>query len=137
MKVLLIGATGNLGLRLVPALLKHDHVVVAYIRSPQKIESLLSADIYEQLDIVQGDAIDSDKIAKTIDEKDCDGIVNTAGLAAMAPWSHTDLPEIFSAVLDGVQQASLKLGKRKILRLWMLGGFGVLNLPGTEHMLMS
>jgi uncharacterized protein YbjT (DUF2867 family) len=53
MKVLLLGATGNLGSRLVPALLTHNHNVVAYVRSASKLESLIPATVHEQFTIVQ------------------------------------------------------------------------------------
>lgn len=133
MKVLLIGATGNLGLRLVAALLTHGHVVVAYVRSANKLESLLSGSIYSQITVVEGDATDSSLISQTILEHDCDAIVNTAGVAAMAPWKRNNLPEIFSAVLKGVQQAGVQ--RDQPLRAWFLGGLGVLQFPGTDTML--
>jgi nucleoside-diphosphate-sugar epimerase len=133
MKVLLIGATGNLGLRLVAALLTHGHVVVAYVRSVTKLESVLPASVYSQITVVEGNATDSSLIKQTILDHDCDAAINCAGLAAMAPWSKSDLPEIFAAVLKGVQQAGTQ--KSRPLRAWFLGGMGALNFPGTDNML--
>jgi len=135
MKVLLIGATGNLGLRLVAALLTHGHVVVAYVRSANKLESLLPASIYSQITVVEGNAKDSSLISRAILEHNCEAVVNSAGLAAMAPWKRNDLPEIFSAVLKGVQQAGVQ--RNKPLRAWFLGGLGVLQFPGTDTMLSN
>jgi hypothetical protein len=133
MKVLLIGATGNLGLRLVAALLTHGHGVVAYVRSANKLESLLPASVHGQITVVEGDATASSLIKQTILDHDCDAAINCAGLAAMAPWSKSDLPEIFSAVLKGVQQAGAQ--RNEPLRAWFLGGMGALNFPGTDNML--
>jgi nucleoside-diphosphate-sugar epimerase len=130
MRVLLIGATGNLGVRLIPALLTHGHGVVTFVRSSEKLESLLPASIYQQITIVEGNAKDASAIKRAILDAGCDAVVNTAGCAAVAPWSHTDLPVIFRAVLDGVQEASLE--RRQPLRVWFLGGQGVLNYPGSE-----
>lgn len=135
MKVLLIGATGNLGLRLVAALLTHGHVVVAYVRSANKLESLLPASIYSQITVVEGNAKDPSSISRTILEHNCEAVVNSAGLAAMAPWKRNDLPEIFSAVLKGVQQAGVQ--RNNPLRAWFLGGLGVLQFPGTDTMLSN
>jgi len=135
MKVLLIGATGNLGLRLVAALLTHGHVVVAYVRSTNKLESLLPESIYSQITVVEGNATDSSLVSRTILERDCDAVVNCAGVAAMAPWKRNNLPEIFSAVLKGVRQAGATTNKP--LRAWFLGGLGVLHFPGTDVMLSS
>jgi nucleoside-diphosphate-sugar epimerase len=135
MKVLLIGATGNLGLRLVAALLTHGHVVVAYVRSANKLESLLPASIYSQITVVEGNATDSSQISRAILEHDCEAVVNSAGQAAMAPWKKNNLHEIVSAVLKGVQQAGAR--RSKPLRAWFLGGFGVLHFPGTNTMLSN
>lgn len=132
MKVLVIGATGNVGLRLVAALLTHNHQVVAYVRSAPKLESLVPEPIYKRLTVVEGSAKDSAAVKKAILENDCDAVVNSAGLAAMAPWGTSDLPEIVRAVVEGIRAAGEERGKP--LRAWFLGGLGVLHFPGTETM---
>ncbi|KIV85770.1 hypothetical protein PV11_01429 [Exophiala sideris] len=132
MKVLVLGATGNLGSRLVPALLNHGHSVVAYVRSSSKLESLLSEPIYRQIAVVQGDAKDSAAIKKAILDSGADAVINTAGMAALPPWGKSDLPEIFRAVVQGVQEAGEE--RNKPLRTWFLGGLGVMTFPGTELM---
>ncbi|THX47921.1 NAD(P)-binding protein [Aureobasidium pullulans] len=135
MKILLIGATGNLGLRLVAALLTHGHIVIAYVRSSRKLELLLPSNVYSQIIVVKGDATNTALIKGTILENDCDAVVNTAGVAAMAPWNKSDLPEIFSAVLKAVQQAGSE--RKEPLRVWFLAGLGVLHFPGTNTMLSN
>ncbi|EXJ85637.1 hypothetical protein A1O1_06003 [Capronia coronata CBS 617.96] len=135
MKVLLVGATGNLGIRLVAALLTHDHSVVAFVRSPNKLESLLPISVYRQITVVQGDAKDAASIKKAILDADCDAVVNTAGLAALPPWGKSDLPAIFRAVLNAVQDAGSE--RKRPLRTWFLGGLGVLCFPGSESMLSN
>ena len=135
MKVLLIGATGNLGLRLTAALLTHGHSVVAFVRSSQKLESLLPASVFPQLAVVQGSATDSLAVKKAILDAKCDAVVNTAGLAALPPWGKSDLPAIFRAVLDAVREAGAE--RRKPLRVWFLAGLGVLHYPGSETMLSN
>lgn len=133
MKVLLVGASGNLGLRLVASLLTHRHEVVVYVRSSKKLQALLPASVYSKVAIVEGDATDTTSIERAILENDCEAVVNTAGVAAMAPWKRNNLPEIFSAVLRGTQQAGSE--RDQPLRIWLLGGLGVLNFPGTGTML--
>jgi nucleoside-diphosphate-sugar epimerase len=133
MRVLVIGATGNFGLRLIPALLAHDHQVIAFVRSSSKLENLLPVSLYQQISVVQGSAKDSEAVKNVILEKSCDAIVNTAGLSAVAPWSHTDLPVIFSSVVEAVRAAGESKGRP--LRVWFLGGQGVLNYPGSDVML--
>ncbi|KAF2155512.1 NAD(P)-binding protein [Myriangium duriaei CBS 260.36] len=135
MKVLLLGATGNLGSRLVPALLTHGHSVVAYVRSANKLESLLPGSVYGHIITVQGDAMDTASIKKAIVDNRCDAVINTAGMAAMAPWNKSDLPAIFAAVLKAVREASAET--KSPLRAWFLGGIGVLYWPGTETLLSN
>jgi uncharacterized protein YbjT (DUF2867 family) len=135
MKVLLIGATGNLGLRLVAALLTHGHGVVAFVRSAGKLQSLLPPNVYGQIAVVEGDAKDPASIKRAILDNGCDAVVNTAGLAALPPWGKSDLPVIFRAVVDGVRQAGSE--RQKPLRTWLLAGLGVLHFPGTDTMLSN
>jgi putative NADH-flavin reductase len=135
MHVLVIGATGNLGLRIIASLLTHKHTVVAYVRSSPKLESLLPHSVFSHITVVQGDAKDSTGITNAILSNNCDAVVNTAGLAGVAPWSKGDLPAIFRTVVDGVREAGLE--RKEPLRAWFLGGFGVLHYPGSETMLSS
>lgn len=135
MKVLLIGATGNLGIRLVPALLTHGHSVVAFVRSSNKLESLLPTSVYRQIAVVQGDATDSVSIKRAILDASCDAVVNTAGLAAFPPWGKSELPAIFRAVVDAVREAGSE--RKKPLRTWFLAGLGILYYPGSESMLLN
>ena len=135
MKVLLLGATGNLGSRLVPALLTHGHSVVAFVRSSNKLESLLPPSVYQQITVVQGDATDPISVKGAILDARCDAVVSAAGLAALAPWRKSEFPTIFHAVLDAVREAGME--RKNPLRTWFLGGMGVLYYPGTESMLSN
>jgi uncharacterized protein YbjT (DUF2867 family) len=135
MKVLIIGATGNFGLRLIPALLVHGHHVVAFVRAASKLESLLPETLHRQIRVVQGSAKNSEAVKNAIIDNGCDAVINTAGLSAVAPWSHTDLPEIFRSVVQAVRLAGENRGAP--VRAWFLGGQGVLNFPGTEVMMSS
>lgn len=135
MKVLLAGATGNLGLRLIVALLTHGHTVVAFVRSSSKLESLIPSSVFQQITVAQGDATDSVAIKRTILDNSCEAIINTAGVASLAPWAKSDLPVIFQAVLDGVKEAGLE--RQKPLRTWFLGGLGALYYPGTETLISN
>jgi nucleoside-diphosphate-sugar epimerase len=133
MKVLLIGATGNLGIRLVAALLTHGHSVVAFVRSSSKLESLLPASVFSQIAVVEGNATDSASIKRAILDTGCEAVVNTAGVAALPPWGKSELPVIFHAVLDAVREAGSE--RKKSLRTWFLAGQGVLYYPGSDSML--
>jgi nucleoside-diphosphate-sugar epimerase len=135
MKVLLIGATGNVGLRLIAALLTHNHNVVAFVRSSSKLESLVPQSIYNQITVVQGSATDKIAIKKAILENNCDAIINSAGVAALPPWGTSDLPEIVRAVVEAVKEAGIE--RKSPLRVWLMAGLGVLQFPGSDTLLSS
>ncbi|RMY82657.1 hypothetical protein D0862_11939 [Hortaea werneckii] len=135
MKVLLLGAAGNLGSRLVPALLTHSLTVTCFVRSAGNLRGLLPLTVTDQITIIEGDAKQSAAVKKAILETECDAVINAAGVAAAAPWSKSDLPEIFKAVLQGIQEACVE--RQKPIRVWFVAGMGVLNYPGTEKMISS
>ncbi|RMX78780.1 hypothetical protein D0869_08811 [Hortaea werneckii] len=109
--VLLLGATGNLGSRLVPALLTHGLSVTCFVRSAGKLKGLLPPTVSDQITIREGDAKQSAAVKKAILESECDTVVSAAGVAAAAPWGKSDLPEIFKAVLQGIQEACVERQK--------------------------
>jgi 2-alkyl-3-oxoalkanoate reductase len=62
MKVFVAGASGAMGMRLVPQLLAGSHEVVAMTRSPQKAEGLRALGA----EAVIADALDRDAVAKAV-----------------------------------------------------------------------
>ncbi|EME87087.1 uncharacterized protein MYCFIDRAFT_187035 [Pseudocercospora fijiensis CIRAD86] len=117
MRVLLLGATGNVGSRLLPALKAHGHEAVLFVRSPEKLSREAKA---HTTTIVQGSATDRDAIKTAILSNDCDAVVNAAGLAPMLGQSG-DLPTIFAAVMQATIEAGDQRGRP--LRCWFMSGF--------------
>ncbi|KFZ19162.1 hypothetical protein V502_03797 [Pseudogymnoascus sp. VKM F-4520 (FW-2644)] len=75
MRVLVLGATGKLGSRVLSALL-------AFVRSSSK----LPQHILKKLAAIEcGNAKSTSDVERAIVKNSCDAIVNTAGIAAMAP----------------------------------------------------
>ena len=79
MRILLLGGTGNLGLRLIPALLAHGHEVIAYVRSTFKLRGLVAERLFNAITTHEGDALDSAGVERALRQHDCDAIMNTAG----------------------------------------------------------
>ncbi|KAL9584722.1 MAG: hypothetical protein Q9203_004555 [Teloschistes exilis] len=127
MRVLLLGATGNLGSRILPALLAHNHTVVAFIRSESKLRNLVHSSAVDKCTIVTGDATDATAIEAALVDSRCNALVNTAGLAAIFPWQDPQMQEIEKAVTTAAVGASRKLGYP--MRGWFLGGMTVLDFP--------
>ncbi|CAG8976125.1 hypothetical protein HYALB_00002407 [Hymenoscyphus albidus] len=133
MKVLLLGVTGNVGSRMLPALLARNHQVVAYVRTPSKIPSEAKSKIDS---IVTGSATDSEAIKAAITSHSCDAIVNAAGVAPMTRFhSQGDFSTIFAAV---VKAAALEAGRERggaPIRCWLMSGFGILDSPKKPYMM--
>lgn len=135
MKVLLLGATGNVGSRILPALLAHNHQVVVYVRSERKLRDLIPETILSEVIIVVGDATNSSAISDTLVKNQCDAIVNSAGLANVFPWQAPRMQNIITALVAAGNNASTKLNRP--LRCWLLGGMTVLDIPGSNGTRLS
>jgi uncharacterized protein YbjT (DUF2867 family) len=134
--VLLLGATGNLGRRLIPALLTHSHQTVAIVRSTSKLYSILPPSLlpHPQLTIIQGDATNSEAIAQALRDHTCNAIINAAG-NQVAPWQEPVLEKIMRAVTDAAVDVGRERGEP--LRGWFIGGMGSLVYPGTGGYLIQ
>ncbi|WEW61863.1 hypothetical protein PRK78_007360 [Emydomyces testavorans] len=126
MRVLLLGATGNLGIRLVAALLAHGHQVVVYVRSPQKFRNMAPESVCSRVQIVHGDATDVEGLKAAIRENKCDALVNTAGNQVW-PWKEHQLQKIATAA----SQAAVDIGKERgvPMRALFICGIGELEYP--------
>lgn len=135
MPVLLLGATGNLGSRLLPALLAHKQQVIVYVRNERKLRELTPSTILDRVTIVTGDATDSDNIRNALIKHDCDALVNSAGIIPVMPWSKPQIQGIIHAIGAGAVDASKKLNHP--IRAWFLGGASILDFPGRQAQLMD
>jgi len=128
MKVLLLGATGNVGSRLIPALQAHGHDVVVFVRSETKLKQLIPSSIVSKLTIATGSATDSNAVREALVSNRCDALVNSAGLASMFPWQDPRMQDIIQAVTTAAVEASKDMGRP--IRAWFLGGMAALDYPG-------
>lgn len=130
MRVLLLGGTGNLGLRCIPALLAHNHIVTLYVRNPSKLQLLVSPLVIEKTVVVVGDATDSAGIKKAILDHNIEATVDVAGNQVL-PWQEFLLPKIAKAVTD----AAVAVGEERgiPLRAWLVCGMNILQYPGTPN----
>jgi len=66
MKVLIVGATGKVGIHLVSQALAQGHEVTAFVRKPEKLGSLR-----EKLRLATGDALDFGSLVAAMSGQDC------------------------------------------------------------------
>ena len=128
MKVLLIGATGNLGSRSIPALLAQGHQVTAFVRSEVKLRTLVSNELYNRIEVTTGDATNTCDVYRALKDHECDALVTTAGNRE-APWREQTLGQFAAAI----SEAAIRVGKgrHRPLQAWFIGGLGSLEYPGT------
>ncbi|KAF7549280.1 hypothetical protein G7Z17_g6492 [Cylindrodendrum hubeiense] len=134
MKVLLLGATGRVGSRLLPALVKHQHSVVVLVRSPNKLPPHASSHIAAT---ITGSATDVATIKSAILDHNCDAVVNAAGLASMTSFGKQgDLTKIITAVAEAAAAAAKERGGPP-LRCWFMSGWAMLDSPKPPAVIMD
>lgn len=131
MRVLLVGAGGNIGSRLLPALISHHHTVVAYVRDISRLSTQAREIV---VSIVVADAKDASSLVAAILENGCDAVVNCAGWAAMTGLQDQgEFPQIFAAVLKAVTDSG-KQRNGKPIRLWSMSSFFTLDAPVKPYL---
>ncbi|OQV02664.1 hypothetical protein CLAIMM_07820 [Cladophialophora immunda] len=164
--VLLLGATGSLGSRILIALLERPSTsVTVVVRNRDKLNSILPArqrmwrqtlgpapvSLPEwQLSIIEGNATDSDLLARVMREKSIRVLVNAAGHAPMfargssssAPdgdneafSSDNEIARIVRASIDAVEEVAKSAGAgtaEKRTRGWFIGGMLLLDFPDSN-----
>jgi putative NADH-flavin reductase len=123
MKLLVLGAAGNSGQRLVRAGLARGHEVTAFVRSERKFGDALGAQRPHSLNIIVGDVTDKSALVSAIAGQDA--VVNAAGNATQ-PDGYVQL---VAAVIAAAEQALGTGG-----RFWFFGGAAALDVPGTKRM---
>jgi nucleoside-diphosphate-sugar epimerase len=132
MRVLLLGLTGRVGSRLLPALLAHQHSVVAYARNLNRIPDEMAKRVTT---IVEGCGTDANSIKTAILTHHCDAVINAAGRASLL-GSGGESANIFAAVTKAAQEAQWERNNRP-LRCWLLSGWPILDSPKTGHPILS
>ncbi|EJU05039.1 NADP-binding protein [Dacryopinax primogenitus] len=127
MRVLIVGAGGRLGLRVVDHLLTASNEVIAFVRSPSRFLSLLPEPLRTSpsLQVIEGDALSPSSLLSAIRDSNPDAVISSAGVPAFFPWQHSTFPGIGKAVAEACKEA---LGGGK--RVWFVAGMFVCDRPG-------
>jgi putative NADH-flavin reductase len=122
MRIVLYGATGMVGTRILQELLSRGHTVTAVVRDPSKLKA------QNNLTIEKGDLLDADSIAKLA--KGSDVVVSSYGPPSGAqgpdPAKVSQLVDAVRTMISGVRRAGAP-------RIIMVGGAGSLEVsPGLQ-----
>jgi putative NADH-flavin reductase len=121
--LLIFGGTGKLGRRLIRAAQSAGYHVTTYVRSKDKLASLIEQELYDALTVIEGDGLDAQAVGRAMGGYGT--AINAAG-NAFDGESFLRLCQIF------IYQAELHLESPK--RIWMLGGAGALDIGDTGIM---
>ena len=114
MKVVLYGASGMIGSRILQELVRRGHTVTAVVRNPQRIQTA-------GVQVLKGDATDAVSVAAAAKGAE-------AAISAYAP------PQGQEDTISAATEALLEgLGKAGVKRFLMVGGAGTLEVaPGLQ-----
>ncbi|MEM9694390.1 MAG: NAD(P)H-binding protein [Myxococcota bacterium] len=115
MRIIVFGATGGLGQWTWKAAVKAGHDVVAFVRSPQKLDD--GDPGFGRLEVVKGDATDGDAVAAGCGG--CEALVNCT-----SPAGGNSTIELARSIVTHGSASGVK-------QFYMVGGLGALWAPNT------
>ncbi len=124
-RILVCGATGYVGGRLVPRLLDEGHLVRCMVRSPEKTKAFPWCE-NERLEVVSGDLGDVDSIRRAVENIDVVYYLVHAMISAGSDYADRDR-ELASNFLAAAKDCSCK-------RIIYLGGLGELGPNLSAHL---
>ncbi len=124
MHIVLYGATGHIGARILSELLSRRHQVTAITRDPEKLTENAG------LTVQQGDLSDTSQMAESI--AGAEAVVSAYG----PPAGHEDqVLGVTRRLIEAVQRVSQQANSGHATRLVMVGGAGSLEVaPGVKLM---
>jgi len=121
-KILLLGATGNSGQRLLRLGLERGHDITVFVRNRDKLVEQAGSAL-SQFTVVVGDVYDGSVLAAAMQGQEV--VINAAG--------NVNDGDSFVQLIDVIAtQAEKVMGKSG--RLWVFAGAALLDIPGTALM---
>ena len=102
MKMLVLGATGGIGLEIVRQAAERGHKVTAFVRAPEGLKS-----IGERFGVIQGDPLNSAELARAIEDHDA----ILSGFGPRVPIARTDatlLHRFGVALSDAMREVGMR-----------------------------
>jgi len=128
MKVLVIGAAGRIGLVSTLSCLNKGFAVTAFLRTPSKLPDQIRQ--RANLTIVQGDATSQSALTEAM--KGQDAVIQAAIYGSDSPFGTSDSEVVIQAVVAAVKETQALDPGRKALRLWILSGQVLMDIPGLN-----
>ena len=102
MKMLVLGATGGIGLEIVRQAAERNHKVTAFVRAPERLKSIAA-----RFGVIRGDPLNSAELARAIEDQDA----ILSGFGPRVPIAKTDatlLHRFGVALSDAMRKVGLR-----------------------------
>jgi putative NADH-flavin reductase len=120
MNVIVFGATGNTGRRVLAAGVRKGHNMTAFVRSPQKLHEQQGEHVAGQVRVIVQSVLDPESVYEALHNQD----------AAVIAAGHVGQGEEFIRIVDSIVtqcERNPSFGGR----VWLMGGAGLLEIPQT------
>lgn len=121
MKIIVFGATGNMGKRVLAAGVTKGHDVTAFVRNPEKLHEQQGERIAGQVKVIAQDMLDPQCVYNALSHQD------VAIIAAGNAGQGDEFNRIVDTIVTQCEDHPLFSG-----RVWVMGGAGLLEIPHTS-----
>ncbi|KIL38592.1 NADH-flavin reductase [Gordoniibacillus kamchatkensis] len=121
MKIIVFGATGNTGRRVLAQGVKMGHDMTAFVRNPEKLDEQQGEHAARHVKVVARDIMDPASVREALSHQD----------AAIIAAGHAGQGEEFVRIVDNIV-SQCELQPSFSGRVWVMGGAGLLDIPYTD-----
>ncbi|RAV11509.1 NAD(P)-dependent oxidoreductase [Paenibacillus contaminans] len=121
MKIIVFGATGNTGRRVLTQGVKIGHEMTAFVRSPEKLYEQQGEDTAQHVKVIVRDIMDPVSVYEALSHQD----------VAIIAAGHAGQGEEFVRIVDNIV-SQCETHPSFSGRVWLMGGAGLLDIPYTD-----
>ncbi|MEK4250114.1 NAD(P)-dependent oxidoreductase [Paenibacillus sp. FSL W7-1287] len=121
MKIIVFGATGNIGKRVLLQGIKMGHEMTAFVRNSEKLYDQLGEHYVKHVRVIVDDIMDSVIVHEALAHQD----------AAIIAAGHAGQGEEFVRIVDNIM-SQCEFQTSFSGRIWIMGGAGLLDIPHTD-----
>lgn len=121
MKIIIFGATGNTGKRVLAQGVQMGHEMTAFVRNSEKLYAQLGAHSAKHVKVIVDDMMDPVSVGEALAHQD----------AAIIAAGHAGQGEEFVRIVDNII-SQCELEPSFSGRVWIMGGAGLLDIPHTD-----
>ncbi|MGG4343560.1 NAD(P)-dependent oxidoreductase [Paenibacillus lautus] len=121
MKIIVFGATGNTGKRVLVQGIKMGHEMTAFVRNSEKLYEQLGEHSAKHVKVIVDDMMDPVSVGEALAHQD----------AAIIAAGHAGQGEEFVRIIDNII-SQCELEPSFSGRVWVMGGAGLLDIPYTD-----